>query len=109
MVRESAAVAMARMGDDAFDALSAAFSSGTPRTRALIMAGLSQTSSARQITLLERGWGDADAQVALTALSTVDHLSPELTPRRAEFIAAAKKILASNTDPDIVLALALLK
>jgi hypothetical protein len=109
LVRESAAVALARMGDDAVDALTLTLSTGTPRTRALIMAGLSQTSSRKLVHLLENGWRDADAQVELTALSTLDHLAPTLTAERPALVATAKKILAPATDPDVVLALALLK
>ncbi len=73
------------------------------------MAGLSQTSSAALINLLEQGWRDPDVQVELTALSTVNCLSAPLAPQRPELIAKAKKIFASNTNAEVALALALLK
>jgi HEAT repeat protein len=108
-VREAAAVALARIGERALDELSRALSAGSPRTRALIMAGLSQTSSPALIELLEQGWRDPDARVQLTALATLEHLAPPLAPRKDELIARAKKVLAPSKSPDVALALALLK
>ena len=76
---------------------------------ALIMAALSQTPSEELIELLKRGWKDSDTQVQLTALVVLDHLSPPLQPRRSELIKSAKTILSKNTNPEIALALTLLK
>jgi hypothetical protein len=107
-VREAAAVALARMGLSAIPILNQTLLSENPRTRCLVMAGLSQSVSPKIIPLIERGLTDVDPLVRSTALLLVQKPPECLQSKRDDLIKRAKKILMNEENPNVKLALLLL-
>ncbi len=108
-VRESAAVALARMGDAGLPVLQRALESSEPRDRALALAGMTQSATVKSLALVEKALNDENPNVRLTAVAVIDNLPEILKPKRAGVVARVKKEIPSETDPDVRLALELLR
>jgi hypothetical protein len=108
IVREAAAVALARCGKEGLNQLGELFAA-TPNARRLVMAALPHANLKDTRNLLIKGLRDPDSQVRLHALSVFGALPPVLTAERPKLIKEAKKILRDEIDPSVRVALALLK
>jgi len=109
VVREAAAVALARLGEAGLPALTRAFSSSDTRTRSLVMASIPHSLTEKTWPLLQAGLKDPDPDVCLTAFSTIRDLPASLQSHRKEILAATRERLKTETDPNVRLALQLLK
>ncbi len=108
-VREAAAVALGRFGEPALAILSGLQSSKEPRTRCLVLVAATQDVSPKAAALIKHGWADNDPMVRLVALTALDNLPDCLRPDRDKLIAEAKKRIDDEEDPEVKLALQLLK
>ncbi len=108
-VRESAAVALGRMAPASLPALARAQNDADIRTRALAMVAVTQSVSPKAEELITVGLKDNDPLVRLTAVSAVANLPPCLQSRSKKIVATAKKRISFEKDPNVNLALQLLK
>lgn len=108
-VRESAAVALVRLGEAGFRLLSRAMASDAPRDRALALAAVTQAVSPKFLPLIEKGLSDNDPIVRLTAVTVIDNLPEALRTKRPKLVARAKRVGETESDPDVELAIELLK
>lgn len=108
-VRESATIALGRLGQAGIPFLLQALTSDSFRDRSLALVAITQATHPKTLSLLNKGWGDSNPLVRLTALTVLDNLSESLRTHRPKLVKRAKKILANDSDPDVRLALQLLK
>lgn len=108
-VREAAAVALARTGEIGLPILTRVLSGGTLRSRLAVLAGTSQATSIKSIALLQKALSDPNPVVRLTAIQVIHRCPPILQKNRPKMINFAQKKLSREEDPDVQLALALLK
>ena len=107
-VRESAAVALARMGTAGLPFLQRAQKSSSERERCLALVAVTQSVSPKLLALIEDGLKDNDPMVRLTAATIINNLPESLQSHRERLVQRAKKGLRSEQDPDVRLALELL-
>jgi hypothetical protein len=95
------------MGEAGLMELNKVFTS-TPEARGAVMAALPHSSSEKSVPLLFKGLVDTDSTVRLQALAVFGALPPALESKRRSLVKKVKKILSSETDPSVQLALLLL-
>jgi HEAT repeat protein len=107
-LREPAAIALARFGDEGLPWLAQELNRGSVKTRASVMAALSQATTSKAAELFERGLRDKSPLVRLTALSIWEDLPAALRGNKATLLAFAKRRLKFEADPSVRRALLLL-
>jgi HEAT repeat protein len=101
-VRESAAVALGRMGEGGVAALKSALASPDARTRANAVVGAALGTSPADVPLLFQALDDPDPTVAGLSMAAMRYLpSDTLKPAVPDFKKKAARRLNSATDRDL--------
>jgi hypothetical protein len=101
LVRESAAVALNRMGEPGLSLLQKIFSNGSTLEKKTIMASLANAVSNQAESLLLEGLKDPNPEVRLTALSVLSNLPPIFEKERKKLVSEAKKNLDGEKSSDV--------
>lgn len=94
-VRESAAVAMGRMGDSALPFLNDVLTKGTTLEKNLVMVTIQQSVSKKTLPLLRKGLNDPSTSVRWTAIGVINELPEFLSTQKtpiAELIESRLKV-----------------